>query len=174
MIIKNLYKFVLRGVFLKELEEIYNKINNLNYLLDRKLQLLGLILDITKSQKNFFDKDENNEINSFINLSVEEKQKLIDELVSIDNMFLTIFESFKGGLNQNKKIFEKELKQLQQKIQQIADTDLKIRLQEEKNKQTLNNVNNINNNINTIDKVKTLKLSKSDLLKKYNDNNNKI
>lgn len=174
MIIKNLYKFVLRGVFLKELEEIYNKINNLNFLLDRKLQLLGLILDITKSQKNFFDKDENNEINSFINLSVEEKQKLIDELVSIDNMFLTIFESFKGGLNQNKKIFEKELKQLQQKIQQIADTDLKIRLQEEKNKQTLNNVNNINNNINTIDKVKTLKLSKSDLLKKYNDNNNKI
>nr|WP_317357343.1 hypothetical protein [uncultured Tyzzerella sp.] len=159
---------------MKELEEIYNKINNLNYLLDRKLQLLGLILDITKSQKNFFDKDENNEINSFINLSVEEKQKLIDELVSIDNMFLTIFESFKGGLNQNKKIFEKELKQLQQKIQQIADTDLKIRLQEEKNKQTLNNVNNINNNINTIDKVKTLKLSKSDLLKKYNDNNNKI
>lgn len=159
---------------MKELEEIYNKINNLNYLLDRKLQLLGLILDITKSQKNFFDKDENNEINSFINLSVEEKQKLIDELVSIDNIFLTIFESFKGGLNQNKKIFEKELKQLQQKIQQIADTDLKIRLQEEKNKQTLNNVNNINNNINTIDKVKTLKLSKSDLLKKYNDNNNKI
>ena len=159
---------------MKELEEIYNKINNLNYLLDRKLQLLGLILDITKSQKNFFDKDENNEINSFINLSVEEKQKLIDELVSIDNMFLTIFESFKGALNQNKKIFEKELKQLQQKIQQIEDTDLKIRLQEEKNKQTLNNVNNINNNINTIDKVKTLKLSKSDLLKKYNDNNNKI
>ena len=105
----------------------------------------------------------------FVNLSISEKQKFIDELFSIDSMFLSIFESFKGSLNENKKIFESELKEIQSKIQQITDIDFKIRLQEEKNSHISNIINN--NIINNTDKVKTLKVSKNDMLKKYTDNN---
>lgn len=154
---------------MEQLEEIYNKINNLNALLDRKIEILEILLDLTNYQRGFFEQFEGDEMDKFVNLSISEKQKFIDELVSIDTMFLNIFESFKGSLNENKKIFESELKEIQTKIQQITDIDFKIRLQEEKNSQISNIVNN--NIINNTDKVKTLKVSKNDMLKKYTDNN---
>ena len=168
---------------MKELEEIYNKINNLNYLLDRKIEILNIILNITKSQHIVFKEDRN--VDSFIeivisapgiatldleqfSISLEEKQGLIDELINIDEMFLSIFEGFKGALNQNKNIFKEDLKKIQNKIQQISDIDLKIRLQEEKNKQLINNNVNFNQ-----EKIKTLKVSKNEMLKKYMNNTKK-
>ena len=154
---------------MEQLEEIYNKINNLNSLLDRKIEILGVLLDITNYQRVFFEQFEGEEMEKFVNLSISEKQKFIDELFSIDSMFFIIFESFKGSLNENKKIFESELKEIQSKIQQITDIDFKIRLQEEKNSHISNIINN--NIINNTDKVKTLKVSKNDMLKKYTDNN---
>lgn len=152
---------------MKELEEIYNKINNLNYLLDRKIEILSIILNITKSQGIVFKEQEG--IDSFINMSINEKQSLINELISIDEMFLNIFESFKGALNQNKNMFKEDIRQIQNKIQKIADIDINIRLQEEKNKQLVNN----NIALSSKNKVKTLKMSKEEMLKKYINNTKK-
>ena len=145
---------------MKELEEIYNKINNLNYLLDRKIEIL-------KSQGIVFKEQEG--IDSFINMSINEKQSLINELISIDEMFLNIFESFKGALNQNKNMFKEDIRQIQNKIQKIVDIDINIRLQEEKNKQLVNN----NIALSSKNKVKTLKMSKEEMLKKYINNTKK-
>ncbi len=152
---------------MKELEEIYNKINNLNYLLDRKIEILSIILNITKSQGIVFKEQEG--IDSFINMSINEKQSLINELISIDEMFLNIFESFKGALNQNKNMFKEDIRQIQNKIQKIVDIDINIRLQEEKNKQLVNN----NIALSSKNKVKTLKMSKEEMLKKYINNTKK-
>lgn len=152
---------------MKELEEIYNKINNLNYLLDRKIEILSIILNVTKSQGIVFKEQDG--IDSFINMSINEKQSLINELISIDEMFLNIFESFKGALNQNKNIFKEDIRQIQNKIQKIADMDINIRLQEEKNKQLVNN----NIALSSKNKVKTLKMSKEEMLKKYINNTKK-
>ncbi|WP_317367525.1 hypothetical protein [uncultured Tyzzerella sp.] len=149
---------------MKELEEIYNKINNLNYLLDRKIEILNIILSITKSQNVVFKEDK--EVDCFIKMSLDEKQDLINELINIDDMFLSIFESFKGGLNKNKSIFKEDLIQIKDKIQQATDIDLKIRLQEEKNKNLINN----NISLNSKSKVNILKVSKEEMLKKYRDN----
>ena len=152
---------------MKELEEIYNKINNLNYLLDRKIEILSIILNVTKSQGIVFKEQEG--IDGFINMSINEKQSLINELISIDEMFLNIFESFKGALNQNKNMFKEDIRQIQNKIQKIADIDINIRLQEEKNKQLVNN----NIALSSKNKVKTLKMSKEEMLKKYINNTKK-
>lgn len=152
---------------MKELEEIYNKINNLNYLLDRKIEILSIILNVTKSQGIVFKEQEG--IDSFINMSINEKQSLINELISIDEMFLNIFESFKGALNRNKNMFKEDIRQIQNKIQKIADIDINIRLQEEKNKQLVNN----NIALSSKNKVKTLKMSKEEMLKKYINNTKK-
>lgn len=152
---------------MKELEEIYNKINNLNYLLDRKIEILSIILNVTKSQGIVFKQQEG--IDNFINMSINEKQSLINELISIDEMFLNIFESFKGALNRNKNIFKEDIRQIQNKIQKIADMDINIRLQEEKNKQLVNN----NIALSSKNKVKTLKVSKDEMLKKYINNTKK-
>lgn len=154
----------LRGVFLKELEEVYNKMNNLNYLLDRKIEILNIILNVTKSQNIIFKEDK--DVDSFINMSIDEKQGLINELMNIDDMFLSIFESFKGALNKNKNMFKEEVIQIKNKIQQVADIDLKIRLQEEKNKQLING----NIALASQNKTKTLKVSKEEMLKKYMNN----
>lgn len=164
---------------MKELETIYNKINNLNYLLDRKIQILSQILVITENQNIVFKGFNDDSINELINMSYDEKQSLINELVNIDSMFLEIFQSFSGSLNKNKYVFEQEIINIQNKIQQITDIDLKIRLQEEKNRQISINTsnykgNNINQTTNNIDKVKILKMSKEEMLKKYNSNNKKF
>ena len=156
---------------MKDLEEIYNKINNLTYLLDRKIELLSLILNITKNQKLVFENNKKQDTLPFLDISIEEKQKLIDELVSIDDMFLSIFESFKGNLNKHKDIFKEDIKTLKHKIQEITELDFKIRIQEEKNK-NLQNIN-IKNNLMNVEKVKTLKVSKDNMLKKYKNNTNK-
>lgn len=156
---------------MKDLEEIYNKINNLTYLLDRKIELLSLILNITKNQKLVFENNKNQDTLPFLDVSIEEKQKLIDELVSIDDMFLSIFESFNGSLNKHKDIFKEDIKTLKDKIQEITELDFKIRIQEEKNK-NLQNIN-IKNNLMNVEKVKTLKVSKDNMLKKYKNNTNK-
>lgn len=157
---------------MKELEEIYNKINNLNYLLDRKVQILSQVLAITENQSLVFKDIKNIETNEFINISLEEKQSLINELIDIDNMFLEIFQSFSGSLNRNKQTFKEDIKNIQSKIQQITEIDFKIRIQEEKNRQI--SINNINNKVNNTEKIKTLKISKNDMLKKYSNNNKKI
>ena len=102
-------------------------------------------------------------------MSINEKQSLINELISIDEMFLNIFESFKGALNRNKNIFKEDIRQIQNKIQKIADMDINIRLQEEKNKQLVNN----NIALSSKNKVKTLKVSKDEMLKKYINNTKK-
>lgn len=157
---------------MKELEEIYNKINNLNYLLDRKIQILNQVLTITENQNIVFKEFKNKETHEFIDISLEEKQNLINELIDIDNMFLKIFESFSGSLNRNKQTFKEDIKNIQSKIQEIITIDLKIRIQEEKNRQI--SISSVNNSINNIEKIKTLKISKHDMLKKYSNNNKKI
>lgn len=153
---------------MEKLEEIYNKINNLNYLLDRKIELLNIILSITENQKIVFEKNDNDDTKPFINIALEEKQKLIDEIVSIDNMFISIFEGFNGELNKNRKFFKDDILIIKDKIQQITNIDFKIRLKEEKNKNIQER--NINSIANNIDKIKTLKVSKNHMLKKYMDN----
>lgn len=149
---------------MQKLEEIYNKINNLSCLLDRKKELLTQVLNITKNQNIVFEINDN-ETKSFLDVSVKEKQKLIDELLHIDEMFICIFESFNGDLNQNKQMFKDDILTLKHKIQQISEIDFKIRLQEEKNKNTTTY-----NKPNHLPKIKTLKMSKQQMLKKYNDN----
>lgn len=149
---------------MQKLEEIYNKINNLFCLLDRKKELLTQVLNITKNQNIVFENNDN-DAKSFLDISVKEKQKLINELLQIDEMFINIFESFNGDLNQNKQMFKDDILNLKYKIQQISEIDFKIRLQEEKNK----NITTYNKS-NQLPKIKTLKMSTQQMLKKYNDN----
>ena len=77
------------------IENVQNKIINLNNLLDRKIELLSNILAISKNQEIIF-RYKQEEVSSFLEYSIKEKQKIIDELINIDDLFLNIFESFSG------------------------------------------------------------------------------
>ncbi|MFI3230456.1 MAG: hypothetical protein R3Y29_02765 [bacterium] len=135
-----------------ELIEVQNKLSNLDYLLDRKLFLLEEILKISMEQSITF-KSTSEEANLKIQKDIDLKQSIIDELLSIDDMFISIFKSFSGFLNQNPKMLRKEIFDMQTKIKSISKVDLKIRVQEDKNKQifaTYHNLTNNNTNVNSI------------------------
>lgn len=132
-----------------ELIEVQNKLSNLDYLLDRKLFLLEEILKISMEQSITF-KSTSEEANQKIQKDIDLKQSIIDELLNIDDMFISIFRSFSGFLNQNPKMLRKEIFDMQTKIKSISKVDLKIRVQEDKNKQIFANYHNLNNaNVNT-------------------------
>ncbi len=131
-----------------ELIEVQNKLSNLDYLLDRKLFLLEEILKISMEQSITF-KSTSEEANKKIQKDIDLKQSIIDELLSIDDMFISIFRSFSGFLNQNPKMLRKEIFDMQTKIKSISKIDLKIRVQEDKNKQIFATYHNLNNNAST-------------------------
>lgn len=154
---------------LEEFEQLKNKVMNLNNLLDRKIEILTQVLNITDNQKMFFNNLEKENLEEYINISLEEKQNLINQLIEIDTIFLSIFESFSGSLNKNKDAFKNDIKKLQDKIKYITDIDIKIRLQEEKNKPIFINIQNYNKS----PKIKVLKASKEYMLKRYTENTKK-
>lgn len=154
---------------MEEFEQLKNKVMNLNNLLDRKIEILTQVLNITDNQKMFFNNLEKENLEEYINISLEEKQNLINQLIEIDTIFLSIFESFSGSLNKNKDAFKNDIKKLQDKIKYITDIDIKIRLQEEKNKPIFINIQNYNKS----PKIKVLKASKEYMLKRYTENTKK-
>lgn len=131
---------------MQEIDKITNKIENLNSLLDRKILNLNEMLNITKIQNILFKEVHKNDTKTLEYSSKNKKQAIIDEILSIDDMFLTISRSFAGSLNKNKQVFKDSIKVMQDKIQIITGLDAQIRLQEEKNNQILKNnqIYNIN------------------------------
>lgn len=150
-------------------EDISNKLINLNYLLDRKIEILNEILIISKSQFNVYNNNDNEDKDLFIKNSITEKQKLIDELLQIDDMFFRIFKEFSGKLNENKEKFKYELSALKQKIHQVTKIDLEIKFQEEKNKTKIINFEKLANNPTINNNL--LKSGRSSLVQKYKNNN---
>ncbi len=147
------------------IENVQNKIINLNNLLDRKIELLSNILAISKNQEIIF-RYKQEEVSSFLEYSIKEKQKIIDELINIDDLFLNIFESFSGELNQNKNIFSTEINTLKSKIETINNLDLKIRAEETKNRQISLNSKNYS--------FKDMPKAKQDLINRYSQNSKSV
>ena len=152
---------------MKALSEISEILKNLDNILNEKIQLLNQILNISENQSMFIlQLEDENSLNSYLSSSLKEKQKIIDRIKIIDDTFIKKFESFGGELNKNKDFFKDELKKMQNKIQSITDLDIKIRIQEEKNKPIFKNMGQNK-------KIKTLKANKDYILKKYSENNKK-
>lgn len=151
---------------MESLSKINSTINFLNELLNQKLGILNQILNISDNQKMFLTslKDADS-LNSYISASLKEKQNLINELKIIDENFIKTFEGFGGELNKNKDFFKSDIANMQSKIQKIAELDLKIRIQEEKNKLLFENTLAPKNQ-----PIKTLKANKNYILNKYAQN----
>lgn len=152
---------------MEALSSINEKLKNLSNILNEKLELLSQVFNISKNQEMFLIqlKDEDT-LNSYLSISLKEKQKIIERLKTIDDIFIKIFESFGGELNNNKDFFEEDIKNMQDKIQKITDLDIKIRIQEEKNKPKFQNIAQNK-------QIKTLKANKNYILQKYSENTKK-
>lgn len=152
---------------METISKIKETIKYLNNLLNQKLEILNQILNISENQKMFLNQlDDEISLNSYILESLKEKQNLINNLKIIDENFIKTFESFNGELNKNKDFFKEDIKSMQNKIQQITELDIKIRIQEEINKPLFQNAGKNK-------PIKTLKANKSYILQKYSENTKK-
>lgn len=152
---------------METLSNINKTLKYLDNLLNQKLEILNQILNITKNQKMFLTQlDDENNLNSYLSQSLKEKQNLINNLKIIDENFVKNFESFGGELNKNKDFFNQDIKNMQNKIQLITDLDIKIRIEEEKNKPLFQNIGKNK-------QIKTLKANKNYILQKYSENTKK-
>ena len=141
------------------------KIKILTDNLDRKKELLKQIEAITEKQEMFFTKLKGEDRNYMIGEAVKEKQKIIDELMKIDEVFLSTFESFKGELNENRDIYAIEIERMKKKIKEVTDIDVRIRVREERNRRIFSEVR-----LENQPKIKGLKASRDYILKQYEKN----
>ena len=134
-------------------------------ILKKKQGFLEQILNLTINQETILLCEEKSEEHSIMFREMnDEKQKLIDMVISSDNLFQSIFESSTDDFNINAKTYTPQIKELQELIREVMDTDVKIRVQEQKNKDLISSQY-------PRTKIKTAKVSKGNLLKKYESNN---
>lgn len=150
------------------MSEIEVKLDILESSINKKIEILNQIYNITENQELFVKNLSGEEREEYLKSASEEKQKLIDEILKIDTVFISTFESFNGMLNENRKLYRERILMLQEKIKAVMDIDVKIRVKEERNRQLFIPNNTINAPV-----VKGLKANKSYILEQYAKNTTK-
>ncbi len=127
----------LGGFFVEKIEvELKLLIEALN----KKASLTTEIYNITENQHTIIKSEalEKDAFDFMFKETVKEKQIRLDELVSVDTAFQKIYEGVASELTQNKEKYRYSIKTLQQKIKEITDTEIKLKVLEERNKTEMN------------------------------------
>lgn len=112
-----------------------NSLNVLADSLDIKLEVLGNIQKYTEEQKAVFE-TEFPDIEEFDRL-VDEKDALVDKLISLDEGFENLYREVADGLKDNMEKYSVQIKQLQEKISRITEISASIQTQEARNKKMI-------------------------------------
>lgn len=116
------------------MDEFETKLNILYDALIKKEDALSQILAITENQAALLAEDHNGaEAAAFFKEMNVEKQRLIDTVLDGDGVFERIFGSLGGEFDERAAYFKPLVKRLQDKIKDVVDLDVKIRLQEDRN-----------------------------------------
>lgn len=146
--------------------DIETKLAILKDILIKKKFALLQILSMTENQESLliYDKDNEEVQNMFSEINVE-KKGLIDEVISCDNMFQSMFKEISEPLSNESKDYRNYVIELQQLIKEVMEIDNNIREIEQRNKNYF-----VQKNINLNPKILAPKVSKDYLLKQYKSN----
>lgn len=147
------------------MNEIEVKLDILESSINKKIEILNQIYNITENQELFFRTLSGDEREEYLSSATEEKQKLIDEILRIDTVFISTFESFNGMLNENRNQYRERILGIQEKIKEVMDIDIKIRAKESRNKQLFIPKRDISGPV-----IKALKASKGYVIEQYAKN----
>lgn len=100
--------------------------------LEKKEKILDRIIVLNQRQRDgledpLFTPDEFDEI-------VEDKSRLIDQLLQLDSGFEKLFERMKEELEVNREAYADEIKSMQALIKSITDKSVQVQTQEARNK----------------------------------------
>ena len=111
-----------------------NCLNVLSESLDMKLDVLEKLREYTEKQKVMLE--EIPDFEEFDRL-FEEKDVLVDKLVSLDEGFEELYKEVSDELKDNKHKYAIQIKQIQDKIRDITEISASIQAQEARNKKVI-------------------------------------
>lgn len=103
--------------------------------LDRKLEVLQKIQEYNQRQEEIFSA-ENVDISQF-DAAVEEKQRLIDEVVRLDDGFEILYEKLAKELEGNRQRYVAQIRELQAKVAKVTELSVSVQAQEARNKKLI-------------------------------------
>ena len=105
--------------------------------LDKKQAALSQILAICENQETLYRHPPSAERTAFSKEIAVEKQRLIETVLECDDVFQAIFTRLKPTFEAEAEKQPALITALQARIKEVMETDVKIRAQEERNKQLL-------------------------------------
>ena len=112
-----------------------NQLTILSESLDKKLEVLQKIREYNKRQEEIFSAEKVDM--SLFDDAVEEKQRLIDEVVRLDEGFEILYEKLaKEG---NRQRYAAQIRELQAKVAKVTELGVSVQAQEARNKKLVEN-----------------------------------
>ena len=105
--------------------------------LDKKIEVLKRIQAFNDAQEKTFTESEP-DMDSF-DTALHEKEKLIQEILQLDQGFETLYERVKAELDENKDAYRDQIKELQAKITVITELSNAVQAKEARNKKLVEN-----------------------------------
>ena len=103
--------------------------------LDKKLDVLQKILEFNKRQEEVFSAEKVDM--SLFDDAVEEKQRLIDEVVRLDDGFEIMYEKLARELEGNRQRYAAQIRELQAKVAKVTELSVSVQAQEARNKKLI-------------------------------------
>ena len=103
--------------------------------LDKKLEVLRKIQEYNRRQEEVFSAEKVDM--SLFDDAVEEKQRLIDEEVRLDDGFEIMYEKLAGELEGNRQRYAAQIRELQAKVAKVTELSVSVQAQEARNKKLI-------------------------------------
>ena len=103
--------------------------------LDKKLEVLQKIQEYNKRQEEVFSAEKVDM--SLFDDAVEEKQRLIDEVVRLDDGFEIMYEKLARELEGNRQRYAAQIRELQAKVAKVTELSVSVQAQEARNKKLI-------------------------------------
>lgn len=103
--------------------------------LDKKLEVLQKIQEYNKRQEEIFSAEKVDM--SLFDDAVEEKQRLIDEVVRLDDGFEIMYEKLSRELEDNRQRYAAQIRELQAKVAKVTELSVSVQAQEARNKKLI-------------------------------------
>lgn len=103
--------------------------------LDKKLEVLRKIQEYNRRQEEVFSAEKVDM--SLFDDAVEEKQRLIDEVVRLDDGFEIMYEKLARELEGNRQRYATQIRELQAKVAEVTELSVSVQAQEARNKKLI-------------------------------------
>ncbi len=147
------------------MDEIQTYINILTESLDKKIEILKQLLELTTNQSQLISK-EKLDLDQFDHI-MDNKSKWIEEINLLDHGFSSTYDRVRHALVSNKANYKEPIKGLQEKVSIVSELTVNIQVAEERNKNDIQRHLKKNKN-----KVKTFKKSRKTASQYYKTMNN--